>query len=193
MKKLILVFVFFVCWWSLLASAQQQQTRSRRVNDIALRLRGLDGKTYDIADMRGSVVLVSFGATYCQPCSAELRALGDLKKEYRNRPVKFLWVDLEREDEVPDGRLRSYAKAHNVSFPVLRDPTKFTFAQFSDRVRIPMIVFFDKQGHLVAPRHFGMSTAEVYKTRMRERLDSILGASVSSNAAGRRPASSLQP
>jgi thiol-disulfide isomerase/thioredoxin len=46
-------------------------------------LKGVDGKTYDLAQMRGNVVLVSFGATWCAPCVEELRALEELKNEYK--------------------------------------------------------------------------------------------------------------
>jgi hypothetical protein len=57
----------------------------------------------------------------------------------------------------------------------LRDPTKTTFLQFFPRVKLPMIVFFDKAGHLDGPAQFGMSSnADEYKTRMRTRLDTLL-------------------
>jgi thiol-disulfide isomerase/thioredoxin len=137
-------------------------------------LKGADGKTYDIAGMRGQVVLVSFGATWCQPCKEELKALEQLKKEYKDRPVRFVWISIESEEDVSDGELRSYAKQLKVSFPVLRDPDKRTFARFSQRLRLPTILFFDRQGRLDLPNHVGMAAIPIYLTRMRERLDKLL-------------------
>src|SRR3979490_1557962 len=64
-----------------------------------MKLQGLDGKVYDMADQRGNVVLVSFGATWCAPCTTELRALEELLTEYRNQPVKFYWVSIESPDQ----------------------------------------------------------------------------------------------
>jgi thiol-disulfide isomerase/thioredoxin len=140
----------------------------------SIRLKGTDGKTYDISNFRGSVILLSFGATWCQPCKEELKALEELKKEYKDKPVKFLWVDIEGTDQVSDGDLRDYAKKLKVSFPVLRDPDNTTFSRFSPRRRLPTILFFDKLGRLSLPNHVGMSAVPLYMSTMRARLDRLL-------------------
>ncbi len=140
-----------------------------------IRLQGIDKRYYDLAEMRGNVVLISYGATWCPPCSGELFALEELKKEYQGKPVKFLWVTLENDGQISDAGLKRYAEQHKLSFPVLRDPTKTSYGQFSPRVRLPMIVFFGKDGHLDGPPQFGMSSdVENYKARVGERLDTLL-------------------
>jgi peroxiredoxin len=145
-----------------------------------IRLQGIDRHYYDVAEMRGSVVLISFGATWCAPCSGELFALEELTREYQGKPVKFFWVTIENDGQISDAGLKRYAEQHKLSFPVLRDPTKTVFLQFSPRVRLPMIVFFDKDGHLDGPAQFGMSSdADDYKERVRERLDTLLSQSIS--------------
>ena len=181
MKRLLpfLLLVVMLAGASLLAPVRAQALEQD--DEISIKLRGTDGKTHDIAQLRGNVVVVSFGATWCQPCADELRVLEQLRKEYESKPVKFFWVSLENEDEVSDGALRSYARKLKLSFPVLRDPTKFTFAQFADRVRIPLVTIFNKEGKLVV-KQTGMSTPEEYKTTIRSRLDKFLatGSSASS-------------
>lgn len=140
-----------------------------------IRLQGIDQKFYDVAEMRGNVVLVSFGATWCAPCSGELFALEELKHEYQGKPVRFLWVTVENDGQISDSGLKRYAAQHKLSFPVLRDPTKTAYLQFSPRIRLPMIVLFDKDGHVDGPAQFGMSSdANTYKARMRARLDALL-------------------
>lgn len=138
------------------------------------KLRGADGKTYDVGGMRGRVVLVSFGATWCLPCKEELKALEQLKKEYKDKPVQFLWISIESEEEASDGRLREYAKGLKLSFPVLRDPDKTVFARYSQRLRMPTVLFFDREGKLSLPNHVGMADAPVYMAKMRARLDKLL-------------------
>jgi peroxiredoxin len=169
-----------VCVLLLAALAIAARGQDSTVADVpeeeshAFQLKGADGKNYDIASMRGQVVLVSFGATWCQPCKEELKALEDLKKEYKDKPVKFVWVSIESEEEVSDGGLRSYARQLKLSFPVLRDPDKRIFARFSQRLRLPTILFFDREGKLSLPNHVGMAAIPVYMAKMRERLDKLL-------------------
>lgn len=151
-----------------------------------IQLRGADGKDFDIASMRGQVVLVSFGATWCQPCKEELKALEQLKKEYKDKPVKFVWISIESEEEVSDGGLRSYAKQLKLSFPVLRDPDKRTFARFSQRMRLPTILFFDREGKLSLPNHVGMGAIPLYMETMRARLDKLLTPSAAAAGAATR-------
>lgn len=140
-----------------------------------MKLQGLDGRVYDMNDLRGNVVLVSFGATWCAPCSTELRALEELLTEYRGQPVKFYWVSIESSDQVTNGALKQYAKERKVSFPVLRDTARMVFSQFSPRVRLPMIVLLGKDGRVDAPVQFGMrSPADAYKADMRARLNKLL-------------------
>src|SRR6266404_4906050 len=143
--------------------------------DPQLKLQGLDGKVYDLADLRGSVVLVSFGATWCAPCTTELRALEELLAEFKQKPVKFFWVSVERPEEITNAGLKRYARERKVTFPVLRDGGKMVYLQFADRVRLPMIVLLNKDGKVDSPVQLGMSTpAESYKSDLRARLNKLL-------------------
>lgn len=160
---------------SAVAAAQPKEIPS----DPLFKLQGIDGKIYDLAELRGTVVLVSFGATWCAPCTTELRALEEILTEYRGKPVKFFWVSIERPDEVNDSTLRRYAKDRKLTIPVLRDTAQMVFMQFSNRVRLPMIVLLRKDGKVDAPVQFGMkSQPEAYKADIRTRLNKLLRASV---------------
>lgn len=163
---------------------------------VSLKLRGVDGKTYDVAEMRGSVILVSFGATWCLPCRGELAALEQLKKEYAGRPVRFLWVSIEGADEVSDRRLRDYAKELKLTLPVLRDTTRSAYSDFAARVPsplkqsvrtpVPLVVFIDDAGRFSPPGHFGMASPESYKAMVRARLDGLLSGPKAEDKAGAR-------
>jgi peroxiredoxin len=143
--------------------------------DPQMKLQGLDGKVYDLADLRGSVVLVSFGATWCAPCTTELKALQELLTEFRDKPVKFFWVSVERPEEITNAGLKRYAHERRVTFPVLRDTGKMVYLQFADRVRLPMIVLLKKDGRVDAPVQLGMSNpAESYKSNLRARINKLL-------------------
>lgn len=157
--------------------------QTEEAKDYDIRLRGVDGRNYDLTTMRGQVLLVSFGATWCGPCKEELKALEQLKDEYKSKPVRFFWVSVEPSEEVSDGKLQSFARSIKFTFPILRDETRWTYAQFSTRQRIPLVVFFDKQGRFVAPAHAGMSTPEMYKRMVRGVLDKLLADQTTSGAS----------
>ncbi len=157
-------------------SAQEQQQAAPQANAV-IKLKGLDGKVYDTASMRGDVLVVSFGATWCTPCTWELVAIEELKEEYAGKPVRFLWVSIEDEKQTSDNLLRHYAKQRRLTIPVLRDPEAQAFSQFSSSTRIPVVVFFDQEGKHVAPVHRGMSPEiSEYKKMVRTRVDALLKA-----------------
>lgn len=166
---------------------QPAQAQGNEAPDYTIRLRGTDGRNYDLSQMHGYVILATFGATWCQPCKEELRALEELQSEYRSKPVKFFWVSIDSEDEASDGKLKSFARSIKFTFPILRDTTRWTYAQFSTRSRVPLAVFFDKQGHFVAPAQAGMSTPDNYKRMVRGRLDRLLSEQSNAAPGNRRP------
>ncbi len=160
---------------AILASAHPVGQATPNPGFPSIKLQGVDGQIYDLANLRGNVVLISFGATWCVPCSTELHALEELRREYAGKPVKFFWVSIESDEQVSNDRLRRYAKEQRISFPILRDPLKLAFTQFSPRVRLPMIVFFAKEGAVDAPVQFGMRLPiDVYKSDLRVRLNKLL-------------------
>jgi peroxiredoxin len=168
--------------------------------DPTLKLQGLDGKIVDLSTERGSVVLVSFGATWCAPCTTELRALNEVLGEYRGKPVKFFWVSVEHSDQVSNGELKRYARERKLAFPVLRDTGQMVFLQFAERVRLPMIVMLNKDGKVVGPATFGMqSRPENYKADIRARLNRLLnlpspdGRGTEGEGAQRAEAQALTP
>jgi peroxiredoxin len=154
------------------SAIQAQESTTRKPT---LKLQALDGRITDLANEKGSVVLISFGATWCAPCSTELRVLNEVLSEYKDKPVKFYWVSVEAPEQITNAALKRFAKERNLSFPVLRDSSQAVFSQFSPRVRLPMIVVLNKDGDVDGAAQFGMrSPADAYKTDIRARLDKLL-------------------
>ena len=159
------------------AAAQESAGVPAEPTGPTVRLKALDGKVYDTAEMRGEVVVVSFGATWCVPCAWELKAIEELKEEYAGKPVRFIWVSIEEKGRTSDRLLRNYAKSNRLTIPVLRDEDKAAFLQFSETTRIPLVVFFDRRGRFDAPAHRGMaSDITAYKQLVRTRVDKLLTA-----------------
>ena len=107
----------------------------------------IDGKTYDLASMRGQVVVITFWSTRCIICQSELPKLDRMMSRYDGRKVQFL--ALTPEDE---SRVRYYLSLNRVASTIL--PNSFgTLLQYADRDRegyvnigYPAFFVIDQQG-----------------------------------------------
>jgi cytochrome c biogenesis protein CcmG, thiol:disulfide interchange protein DsbE len=79
----------------------------------------LDGSARSLADLRGSVVLVDFWATWCPPCVAAMPGLDRLNREYASRGFSVLGVNIEPGDEA---QVRSFLTQRNLRIQVVVDP-----------------------------------------------------------------------
>lgn len=82
-----------------------------------LTLKDLSGKTHDLKDYAGQVVMVQFWATYCAPCIKEMPSVERLKARLAGKPFAILAVNMgESEQEV-----RAFLKKIKVDFNILMD------------------------------------------------------------------------
>ncbi len=64
----------------------------------------LNGQVFDLATMRGRVVIVNFWATWCPPCLREMPALDAFYRRYHGRGVDLIGLSADRsrdQAEVP--------------------------------------------------------------------------------------------
>jgi len=169
------------------ARAQERGESTPPAAGDGFRLKGLDGKFYDTSEMKGDVLVVSFGATWCVPCAWEQVAVEELKVEYAGKPVRFLWVSIEDTKRVSNNILRHYVKERRMTVPVLRDPGGVALAQYERTgTRVPVVVFFDAGGRQSGKAHQGMpQDITVYKQLVRERVNALLAARPNGAAGGR--------
>jgi len=91
--------------------------RGRSAKDFELTL---DGKPARLSDLRGKVVLVNFWATWCPPCVDEAASLNQLQEHIAPLGGTVLGVSVDDDAAAYD----EFLKAHSVSFPTYRDPSK---------------------------------------------------------------------
>ena len=107
-------------------------------------LTGLDGKSWNLRQLSGKVVLVNFWATWCPPCRKEMPDLDAIYKKLRDKGLVILAISDEDRATVA-----SFLAEHNVSYPVLLDPGRKVNDQFIVR-GIPKTFVYDRSGHLAA-------------------------------------------
>ncbi len=116
--------------------------QARREADFTLT--DLHGKQWTLKQLRGSVVLVNFWATWCPPCRKEMPDLEALYQRFEDRGLVVLAISDEDADKV-----RPFLAERKITYPVLLDPGRKVNDLF--RVEgIPKSFVYDRDGKLVA-------------------------------------------
>ncbi len=55
----------------------------------------LDGASFDLAKLRGKVVLVNYWATWCAPCRKEMPKLNAFYKRYRGQGLEIIGISID--------------------------------------------------------------------------------------------------
>jgi peroxiredoxin len=141
-------------------------------------LRTTDGKAISLADLKGKLVVLSFGGTWVPLTSKELPALQKLADNYSARGVAFYWVSINSDKTgtrtfIADPDLEAFARKNNLRIPVLRDPEQKLYKELG-LDGLPTIVIFDRQGKVIRKQvGFGTETGEAYGGIIRD-LDQLL-------------------
>ncbi|CAG5005967.1 Thiol-disulfide oxidoreductase ResA [Dyadobacter sp. CECT 9275] len=103
-----------------------------------------DGKTVDLASLKGKVVFMNFWATWCPPCIAEMPSINALYGKFKdNENVVFLMVDVDGNYQNSD----SFMKKHHYDLQVVSPAGEIppVFMQGA----VPTTVILDKEGKMV--------------------------------------------
>ena len=63
-------------------------------------LNALDAQTYSLEKLKNKYVVIHFAATWCPFCNAEAPSLEQLYKDYHNRGVDVLIIDVKEDREL---------------------------------------------------------------------------------------------
>ena len=99
------------------ASSTASQSDKRQVRLAAeFKLPDLDGRQISSADLKGSVVVLDFWATWCGPCLAEMPAFNSLHWKYAGRAVKVVGIAVQS-GWAQD--IKPYRDQYNITYPIL--------------------------------------------------------------------------
>lgn len=131
-----------------------------------LRLPTLDGRTFDLDDHLGKVVVVNFWATWCPPCRIEIPDFIEVHDEFRGRDVVFVGVSL---DEGGWDDVRPVAEQLGIPYAVALDDGSAD-AGYGPIDALPATFLIDRHGHVFAHAP-GMLTKEALRPAIEAALD----------------------
>jgi peroxiredoxin len=94
---------------------------AQAADTASFRLRNLAGEMVDLADLcRQGPVLLSFWATYCEPCKKEIPHLVEIVKRFEDRQLQLalVTVDSPRSQK----QVKPYVTSKGWTMPILLDP-----------------------------------------------------------------------
>jgi cytochrome c biogenesis protein CcmG/thiol:disulfide interchange protein DsbE len=106
-------------------------------------LEGIDGETFTLSDLRGSVLVVNLWASWCPPCRAEMPALQQVYEKYRDRGLEILAVNTTYQDR--EAEARAFVGELGLSFPILLECTGEMARGYQLRA-MPSTFFIDREG-----------------------------------------------
>ena len=110
----------------------------------------------DTEDARATVV--SFWATWCKPCKAEMPLLSDLAQRLGPRGLAVFAVSVD--DAANAAAVQEYAQTQRFAFRVLHDEDGSLARELNPRLDVPYTIVLDHAGH-VAHVHRGFTTADL--------------------------------
>lgn len=128
-------------------------------------LASLDGRRVSSSSFDGKVLLLEFWATWCTPCVAQARILEPLHREFADRGVEFLAINVG-EDATTVAR---YVDRTPFPYDVLLDPQDELSARLGIYA-LPTVMIVDGSGRL-AFNQPGLSSGEL----LRRVLEDLLG------------------
>jgi len=79
-------------------------------------LKNLDGKTVNLEDLKGKVVIVDFWATWCQPCTIMIPWLVEFRNRYASQGLEIVGVAMD--DEGIEA-VKPFVDKNKMNYPVL--------------------------------------------------------------------------
>lgn len=134
MKNLTVLFLILV--FSCVAFAQKNNPVAENFSAASM-----NGKTFELSNLKGKVVVISFWTTRCPICHEEIPKLNNLAAQYKNKDVVFLGLTTDNEAKV-----EAYVKKNPFDFNII--PNSFgILLKYAEK---------DRSGNIIMgyPAHF---------------------------------------
>jgi thiol-disulfide isomerase/thioredoxin len=100
-----------------------------------------------LADFKGKVVVLDFYATWCEPCRAEIPHLVNLQKQYGDKGLQVIGLNVGGEDD--RAQVPGFAKEFGIQYLLAYPDDDLVDQLLSDNQNIPQSFVYDRNGKLI--------------------------------------------
>lgn len=174
--QLAITFAICICFAARVfpARAQSNQSASNKPTIVPVKATAItdpmliDGAAYSriVSKYRGKPLLVTFWATWCEPCRDEYPMLVDLAKKYSPRGLSIFGVSMDDDSDM--NLVRHFLAQNQPGFPNYRQKPGIDVDDFYHGVNpnwmggMPETIFYGRDGQ-IATHFVGEQTRETFE------------------------------
>jgi peroxiredoxin len=153
------------------AAARQQE----RVN---FSLRSIDGQAIGTEELRGQIVVLAVGAGWLPLSRKQGQGIRKLANDYGKRGVVVYYVSTDSDSPksknyASDQQLKEFARRHELSVTVLRDPDAEVVKQMGVD-QLPAVIILDKGGRVYGSPIIGLDPDGNLSEQLAQPLNELL-------------------
>jgi len=139
--------------------------RKAKATDFSANL--VNGKTFQLSNHTGEVVIINVWATWCSPCHTETPDFVDLYEEYSDDGLVIIGISM---DEQGESVVNPFMEKYNVTYPIVIDRSGAITSKYGADMGIPTTYIIDPEGYL---KYFsvGPLTKKELEPRIKKMLD----------------------
>ncbi len=121
-------------------------------------LKTAEGKTVELKQLAGKVVVINFWATWCGPCRAEIPGMLEIYGKYKGKGLEIVGVSLDQQGFAV---VTPFVQRMKIDYPVVVGDGGLV-AAYGNFQAIPTTFIVDRKGNIVG-EHTGSMTKEQFE------------------------------
>jgi len=130
-----------------LIQARAGEVPSPTDGQATLVLQDLDGRKQDLRDLKGSIVVVNFWATWCIPCRKEMPVFVKLHERRAAEGVRVIGASAD--DPGNERAVEAFVQEQHINFPIWIGATTVDMERLGLGTALPATAIIDRDGTVV--------------------------------------------